>query len=66
MSGMVFVTVVLSVVEVCVDRWCECVISFRSFRAGSQVFALHMLFLCMILRPRTRDCSCYAFCAIGC
>ena len=27
----------------------EVIFSFRSLRAGSQVFALHMLFLCVIL-----------------
>ena len=27
----------------------EVILSFRSFRAGSQVFALPMLFLCVIL-----------------
>ena len=57
--------VVLSVVEVCADRWCEWVISsFRSFRAGSQVFALHMLFLCVILHTMSSDKSLQLLCIL--
>ena len=46
---------------------CSCMLevisSFRSLRAGSQVFALLMLFLCVILHTiclRIRACNCYA------
>ena len=57
--------VVLSVVEVCADRWCEWVISsFRSFRAGSHVFALHMLFLCVILHTMSSDKSLQFLCIL--
>ena len=44
----------------------EVISSFRSLRAGSQVFALLMLFLCMIMHTMSSGkslqllCNCYA------
>ena len=40
----------------------EVISSFRSLRAGSQVFALLMLFLCVILHTMSsgKACNCYA------
>ena len=59
----------------CMDyhRFCLCFVcrkisSFRSLRAGSQVFALLMLFLCVfyILCLRVRACNCFASCPLVC
>ena len=46
----------------------EVISSFKSLRARSQVFALLMLFLCVIciLCGRVRACSCYASCPLLC
>ena len=46
----------------------EVISSFRSLRVVSQVFALLMLFLCVILHTmsRVRACNCYASCVLVC
>ena len=48
---------------VCLTVFVNClVISFRNLRIGSQVFALLILFLCVILHNMSfvRACNCYA------
>ena len=46
----------------------EVISSFKSLRAGSQVFALLMLFLCVILHTMwsVRACNCCASCPLVC
>ena len=40
----------------------EVISSFRSLRAGSQVFALHMLFICVILHTMSSGKSLQLLC----
>ena len=54
-----------SICFVCVFCMSEVISSFRSLRAGSQVFALLMLFLCVILHTMSSGKS-YASCPLVC
>ena len=45
-------------------RMLEVISSFRSLRAGSQVFALLMLFLCVILHPMSSGKSLQLLCIL--
>ena len=53
-----------SICFVCVFRMSDVISSFRSLRAGSQVFALLMLFLCVILHTMSSGKSLQLLCIL--